>query len=137
MALLIDSPTTEALSRSADEGVVRRYAVSIGGNLAADLVILRQRINVYLESSEEPVAVLRFGSPNSGALWLQGDLIGEFQKDPTGSFVVFEIEDGFKRPSPKEGVDPFEYLLERLRLPLLQEVGSSVNQVPASSIAAR
>ncbi len=114
MALIADSPTTEALSKAADEDVVRRYAVSIGGDRAADLVVLRQRINVYLESSEEPVAVLRFGSPYSGALWLKGDLIGEFQKEPTGSFVVVEIEDGFKRPAPKEGVDPIGYLLQRL-----------------------
>ncbi len=137
MALLIDSPTTEVLSKAADGDVVRRYAVSVGGNRAADLVVFRQRINVYLESSEEPVAVLRFGSSHSGALWLQGDLIGEFQKESAGSFVVFEIEDGFKRPVPKEGVDPIGYLLERLRIPETQAIASPANQIPAPSVVAR
>ncbi len=114
MALLIESPMTESLSRAAAEDVVRRYPVDIGGNRTADLVVLRKRINVYLESSEEPVAVLRFGGPNSGALWLKGDLIAEFQKEPAGSFEVIEIKDGFKRPGPREGVDPIAYLLERV-----------------------
>ena len=58
--------------------------------------------------------MLRFGSSHSGALWLEDDLIGEFRRESTGSFVVVEIEDGFKRPDPIDGTDPIMYLLDRL-----------------------
>ena len=114
MALLTVPPTTEALSKAAGEDVGKRFEVRIGKNRNADFVVLRDRINVYLESSEMPVAVLRFGSSHSGALWLEDDLIGEFRRESTGSFVVVEIEDGFKRPDPIEGTDPIMYLLDRL-----------------------
>lgn len=114
MILVADSATTETLSRAADEDVVQRYTVNISGNRPADLVVLRHRINVFLESSEKPVAVLRFGGPYSGALWLKGELVGEFWREPSGSYVVVEIEGGFKQPTPREGVDPVGYLLGRL-----------------------
>jgi hypothetical protein len=115
VALPVASPTIEDLSKTVGEEVVKRYPVSIGENHTADLVVLRDRINVYLESSEKPVAVLRFGSRHSGALWQDGNLIGEFRRESPGSFVVVEIEDGFKRPTPIEDTDPLEYLLHRLR----------------------
>ena len=114
MSTLAAPPKTETLSRVAGEQVVRKYGVSIGDGRIADLVVLPQRVNIYLESGEEPVAVLRFGSLYSGAMWLQGNLMGEFSMKPTGSFVVVEIEDGFKRPTPVEDVDPLQYLLDRL-----------------------
>ena len=115
MAMLAGSPTTETLSRAAGEEVVKKFEVNIGEDRTVDLVVLRYRINVYLESSERPVAVLRFGSLSSGALWLKGDLIGEFRRDSTGSFVVVEIEDGFKKPAPIEDTDPLTYLLDRVQ----------------------
>ena len=114
MALLAAPPTMEALSKAAAEDVVRKFEVKIGKDRTAGLVVLLDRINVYLESSERPVAVLRFGSPYSGALWLDGDLVGEFRREPKGDFVVVEIEDGFKRPIPIEGEDPIRYLLDRV-----------------------
>lgn len=114
--MLAGSPTTETLSKAAGEEVVKKYEVDIGEDQTADLVVFRHRVNVYLESSDKPVAVLRFGSPYSGALWLEGDLIGEFRREDTGSFVVIEIEDGFKRPAPIEDTDPFSYLLSRVHM---------------------
>ncbi len=114
MAPLTAPPTIEVLSRAAGEEVGKKFAVKIGKDRIADLLAMSGRINIYLESSPEPVAVLRFGSAYSGALWLAGDLIGEFSKEPTGSFVVVEIEDGFKRPTRIEGKDPITYLLDRL-----------------------
>ena len=114
MAPLAAPPTTEALFKAAAEEVARKFEVEIGKGRIADLLALGDRINVYLESSDKPMAVLRFGSPYSGALWLEGDLIGEFRREPTGSFVVVEIEDGFKRPVPLEDTDPLEYILDRL-----------------------
>ena len=114
MALLTDRPTMESLSGVAMEGVVKKYECEIGEGRTADFVVLRDRVNIYLKSSELPVGVLRFGGPSSGALWVGGDLIAEFRKEPTGSFVVVEIEDGFKKPTPIEGADPIMYLLNRL-----------------------
>ena len=114
MATLTESPTTETLSKAAGEEVVQKYEVTIGEDCTADLVVFRRRINIYLESSEKPVAVLRFGSLYSGALWLKGELIGEFRREPEGSYVVVEVEDGFKKSPPLVGTDPIEYLLNRL-----------------------
>ena len=114
MAPLSAPPTTEALSKAAGEEVGKKYEVNIAHNRTAALFALNDRINVYLESSDKPVAVLRFGGQYSGALWLGGDLVGEFRKDPSGSFVVVEIENGFKRSAPLTGADPIKYLLDLL-----------------------
>ncbi len=114
MTLLATPPTTEVLSKAAGEEVGKKFEVKIDKDRTADFVVLRDRINVYLESSDRPVAVLRFGSSYSGALWLEDDLIGEFRREPAGSFVVVEIKDGFKRPTPIEDTDPIVYLLDRL-----------------------
>ena len=114
MAMLTGSPMTETLSKAADEVVVKKYEVNIDEDRTADLVVLPRRINIYLESSDMPVAVLRFGGPHSGALWLKGDLVGEFSRKPAGSFEVVEIQDGFKKPEALECTDPIKYLLDRL-----------------------
>ena len=114
MAPLLAPPTTETLAKAASEEIAKKFEVKIGENHTADLFVLHDRTNVFLESSEEPVAVLRFGGPYSGALWLEGNLIGEFIREPAGSFVLIEIEDGFKRPPPIEDTDPIVYLLDRL-----------------------
>lgn len=115
MARLAEPLTTEALSKAAGEDAPKKFEVEIGNNRNADLVVFGNRINVFLQSSESPVATLRFGGPFSGALWLGGALVGEFIKEhTTGAFVVVEIEDGFKKPNPIEDKDPIRYLLERL-----------------------
>ena len=115
MARLAEPIMTEELSKVAGEDVPKKFEVEIGKGRNADLVVFGDRINVFLESSEKPVAVLRFGGPHSGALWLHGTLVGEFIKEhPTGVFVVVEIEDGFKKLTPIEDKDPIRYLLERL-----------------------
>jgi hypothetical protein len=104
----------ELLSGVALEGVAKKYECEIGEGRTADFVVLHDRVNVYLKSSEMPVAVLRFGGPSSGALWMGGDLIGEFRREPGGALMVVEIEDGFKKPTPIEDTDPIAYLLARL-----------------------
>ena len=115
MTLLAAPPSTEALSRAIDIEATRKIEVKFGNDRKADLLVYRDQVNVFLESSDEPVATLRFGSSYSGALWLAGDVIGEFHKDPRGGpFTVVEIQDGFKKPHPKKNVDPIAYLLERL-----------------------
>ena len=115
MARLAELLMTEALSKAAGEDAPKRFEVEIGKGRNADLVVFGNRINVFLESSENPVATLRFGGPHSGALWLGDNLIGEFIKEhTTGTFMVVEIENGFKKPIPIEGKDPIRYLLERL-----------------------
>ncbi len=114
MALLETLPTTNALSEAAGERVGRRYEVEIDEDSTANLFVFRDRVHIYLGPGETPDAVLRFGSLYSGALWVHGDLIGEFTRDPSGSFTVTEIEDGFKKSSPIENVDPVKYLLGRL-----------------------
>lgn len=107
-------PTIDVLSRAAYEEVGKKFAVKVRDDRTADLIAISGRVNIFLGSNEEPVAVLRFGGPHSGALWIGGELIGEFNQDHTGSFVVVEIEDGFKRPGRIENSDPIAYLLERL-----------------------
>ena len=107
-------PSTESLSKVIGGEAIKKVEVEIDDNRRVDLLIHRDQVDFFLESSEEPVAVLRFGSSYSGALWLSGDVIGEFYKAPNGPFVVVEIQDGFKRPHPMEDVDPIGYLIKRL-----------------------
>ena len=114
MALLQTLPSTDALSQAAVEGTGRRFEVALGEDATANLFVLRDRVHVYLGTGDTPVAVMRFGSLHSGALWVFDSLIGEFGREPAGSFTVTEIEDGFKRPLPIYDIDPIEYLLERL-----------------------
>ena len=114
MVPLTAPPTIDVLSKAALEEIGKKFAVKVGNDRTADLVAIAGRVNIFLESSEEPVAVLRFGGPYSGALWIGGDLIGEFNRDLTGSFVVVEIKDGFKRPGRIEDQDPIRYLLDRV-----------------------
>ena len=115
MAQMAEPLTTEVLSKAASEDAPKKFEVEIGKDRSADLVVFGDRINIFLESSEKPVAVLRFGGPYSGALWLRGTLVGEFIKEhTTGVFMVVEIEDGFKKLTPIEDKDPIRYLLERL-----------------------
>ena len=63
MAPLAAPPTTEALFKAAAEEVARKFEVEIGKGRIADLLALGDRINVYLESSDKPMAVLRFWQP--------------------------------------------------------------------------
>ncbi len=114
MAMLETLPTTDALSEAAGDAVGRIYEVDIGDNATANLLAQRNWVRVYLESGEMPAAVLRFGSLNSGALWVHDNLVGEFAREPSGSFAVTEIEDGFKKPFPITNTDPIKYLLDRL-----------------------
>lgn len=115
MTLLAAPPSTESLSRSINRESIKKIEVNFGNNQKADLLVHRDQVSVFLASSDEPVATLRFGSSYSGALWIAGDVIGEFYKDPRGGpFTVIEIQEGFKKPHPKENVDPIAYLLERL-----------------------
>ena len=120
MTLLQTLPSTEALSEAAVEGTGRRYEVALGEDATANLFVLRDRVHVYLGTGDTPAAVMRFGGLHSGALWVYDSLIGEFGREPSGSFTVTEIEDGFKKPSPFRDVDPVEYLLDRL----LKSLGS-------------
>lgn len=112
MTLLNSPPTTETLSKAIGDGVGRRFAVDLGAGRTVDLLATWNRVNVYSHTSDTPVAVLRFGGTHSGALWLKDDLIGEFRKEPTGSYVVVEIKAGFKSPTPID-MDPIKYLLDR------------------------
>ena len=89
-------PSTESLSKVIGKEATKKIEVAIGNDRRVDLLVHRDRIDFFLESDEEPVAVLRFGSSYSGALWLSGDVIGEFHKDPKGPYVVVEIQEGFK-----------------------------------------
>ena len=114
MALLQTLPSMDVLSEAAGEGTGRRYEVALGEDATANLFVLRDRVHVYLGTEDTPAAVMRFGGLHSGALWVYDSLIGEFAREPSGSFAVTEIEGGFKKPSPIEDIDPIEYLLERL-----------------------
>ena len=77
-----------------------------------DLVVYGDRILAYLGEREMPVAVLRFGGPYSGTIWVDGELVGEYDKDQEGKFLVTEIEEGFKRPQSRRQLDPVAHIIE-------------------------
>lgn len=115
MAPLTAPPSTSALSKAASqEAGVKRYEVTIGDH-QIDLVLLHDRINIYLDSGgEDPAGMVRFGSTWSGALWLRGEFVGEFSEVPEGDFTIVEVEEGFKKPMVVTGMDPLVYLIGRL-----------------------
>ena len=109
-------PDTHTLFKATRREVGKRFEIGIDENRTADLLVFSDRINVYVQSNDNSVAMLRFETSFSGSLWLRGELVGEFIQDayPSGSFVVVEVEDGFKRPTPPVSIDPIYYLLQHL-----------------------
>jgi hypothetical protein len=79
------------------------------------MFVLADRIHIYQGKDQDPFGTLRFGGPRSGAIWAEGQLVGEYDKDTDGQFVVVEISSGFKKPGSRRQKDPLAYLFEVLQ----------------------
>lgn len=108
------APTTDELLREASQAASVRHRVEFEG-LALELLLQMDRILVYRGDEQRPIAVLRFGGPYSGAIWLNDRLIAEYDKDSNGHFVVTVIEAGFKLPDSRRQEDPVQHLLGQLQ----------------------
>lgn len=109
MLLKAPPPTDELLREASASRSVRCLVESQGGSIA--LFLQPDRILAYRGEETTPFGVLRFGGPHSGAIWLRGDLIGEYDKDLDGEFIIVEIEDGFMEPETRRKEDPVAFLI--------------------------
>ena len=106
-------PTTEQLltdAATANPMSVRRR-IEVHG-MPLDMILQIDRILVYRGDEDKPFAVLRFGGPHSGAIWIDGQFVGEYDKDNEGNFVVVDVESGFKQPDSRRLEDPFAHLVK-------------------------
>ena len=107
-------PTTdELLTEASTGGGIRRRIDAPGASI--DLVLQLDRILAYRDGEAMPFAVLRFGGRHSGAIWIGGELVGEYAKDSDGKFVIIEIEAGFKQPASRRHEDPVAHLINRMQ----------------------
>ena len=109
-----EAPTTDQLLLEASSSVGTRHRIVFQG-MEFEFHLQADRILVYCADENTPVAVIRFGSPFSGAIWMRGQLVGEYDKDRDGKFVVTEIESGFKQPDSRRQQDPVEHVLNQLQ----------------------
>ena len=109
-----NAPTTDQLLVEAAGAFGVRHKVEFKG-IALELLLQDDRILVYRGDEARPIAVLRFGGPYSGAIWLNDELIAEYSKDREGKFVVTDIEAGFKLPDSRRREDPVQHLLGQLQ----------------------
>jgi hypothetical protein len=122
-------PTTDRLLTDASTSAGVRHRIKVNG-AEIDLVVQMDRILAYRDEEDMPIAVLRFGGPHSGAIWIGERLVGEYEKDQEGQFVVTEIEAGFKRPTSRRQEDPVVHLIN-----LVQHVKSSSGTTPQGGLA--
>lgn len=80
-----------------------------------ELILQFDRVCLYLGDDELPVGCLQFGGPRSGAIWFGNELIGEYDKNPAGEFVLIEISRGFKLPDSQRREDPLAHLVSRVQ----------------------
>ena len=80
-----------------------------------ELILQFDRVCLYHGDDEFPVGCLQFGGPRSGAIWFGNELIGEYDKNPDGEFVLVEISDGFKLLASERREDPLVHLVSRLQ----------------------
>ena len=114
MVFNISIPAMDHLLTGTPDSVGLRHRVQ-GLGCGLDLIVQSDRILAYRDEEERPVAVLRFGGPNSGAsgtIWVSGELVGEYEKDREGKFLVTEIEAGFKMPNSRRQLDPVAHIVE-------------------------
>ena len=100
------------MEASTSAGIHRRFKVK---EAAIELVLQMDRILAYRDDEDSPIAILRFGGPHSGAIWIGGQLAGEYEKDRDGKFTIIDIEAGFKQPDSKRHEDPVAHLVNRVQ----------------------
>ena len=109
------APTAEELFKEAAETSGARRKLEFKG-ITLELHLQDDRILVYREEDNRPIAVLRFGGPYSGTIWLNDQLIAEYGKDHEGNFMITDIKEGFKLPNSRRRDDPLRHLLAQLQL---------------------
>jgi hypothetical protein len=107
-------PTTDKLLSEAATAAGTRHKIEAGGTVV-DLFLQSDRILAYRGDEDTPIAVLRFGGRYSGAIWMEGELVGEYHKNPDGQFILIEIEAGFKLPDSLRQEDPVAHVIKLIR----------------------
>lgn len=114
MSLYACPPTTDQLLTEASTSAGIRRRIDTKGAII-HLVLQTDRILAYRDDEDKPFATLRFGGPHSGAIWVGGRLVGEYDKDGDGKFVIVEIKEGFKQPGTKRFEDPIAHLVKHVK----------------------
>lgn len=114
MSFTSSYPTISELLTEASLNPTRRQTLDVAGTPVA-IYLQPDRIHVYRDNDPEPFATLRFGGPHSGAIWIDGEVAGEYEKDSDGRFIITEIDSGFRMPDSRRERDPVRHILEVLR----------------------
>ena len=114
MAMSQTAPTAEELLKEAAETFGARRKVEFKG-ITLEFHLQDDRILVYRQEDTRPIAVLRFGGPYSGTIWLNDQLIAEYGKNREGNFTITDIQRGFKLPNSRRLDDPVQHLLGQLQ----------------------
>ena len=107
-------PPTDQLLAEASTAAGTRYRFETEDTVVA-LFLQADRILAYRGDEVTPIATLRFGGPHSGAIWMEGKLVGEYHRDLDGKFILVEIEAGFKLPDSMREEDPVAHVVRRIR----------------------
>jgi hypothetical protein len=74
---------------------------------------LNDRIEFLNRGEEEPFGLIVFGGPQSGAIWLNENFIGEYEVIDKKS-IITPVENGRRNIDATSEGDPITYLLERV-----------------------
>jgi hypothetical protein len=72
-----------------------------------------QRAEFRVENDPKRIGVIRFGGPDSGALWISDECIAEYERHEK-EFIVTPISNGRKQLDAVVKAHPVEFLLTRL-----------------------
>ena len=113
MALNPTYPTIEELlPETSTYPPIRRFIDADG--IQVSIFLQPGRIYLYRDEEQKPFATLRFGGPHSGAIWINDELAGEYERSPSGQFIVTEIAAGFRKLDSRREQDPISHLIEVL-----------------------
>jgi hypothetical protein len=72
-----------------------------------------QRVEFAVKDVPGRIGVVRFGGPASGALWINGECVGEYERD-ANEYVVTPITEGRRQIDSVVRVHPVDFLLTHL-----------------------
>ena len=106
---------TEELNIKDADFTELRFVISFRGQ-EFTLVGLPGRLNVFVDSEDQPAGYVKRGSAHSGAIWSYGRCVADYVVEQDGRYLVTEIKETFRHPETEVESDPVLFLLTSLSL---------------------
>ena len=71
----------------------------------------KARVDFGFSGESDPFGHITFGSPTSGALWIKGECIAEYDRLTDRQAVVIPVVEGRKQPEKTVEAEPVTYML--------------------------